>query len=117
MLDEMDANRVIPTSDHRADPRVNCRCSAVIVIVNQSGYESTFLNPVRNISQSGIAFLHRSMLHQGTQCIIRIRTPDQRWLQLGGDVVRSRYIRSMVYEIGLKFGEPLDLDRFKQITE
>jgi hypothetical protein len=117
MLDDLDANNVIPTINYRKDGRVSCRCTVVIVVVNQRGYESTFIIPVRDLSSGGIAFLHRSMLHKGTQCTIRLRTPDLHWLQVRGRVVRSRYIRDMIYEVGLKFSESVDLAKYGMLGE
>jgi hypothetical protein len=117
MLDDLDAGNVIPTVDNRKANRISCRCTVVIVVINQGGYESTFLIPLRDLSSGGIAFLHRSMLHKGTLCTIRMRTPDLRWLQVHGRVVRSRYIRDMVYEVGLKFRDPVDLVKYGLLGE
>ncbi len=116
LLDELDAEKIIPPRDNRAAKRVRCRRTAIIVIVNQHGYESTFLIPVRDVSPSGVAFLHRSMLHKDTECTVRIRTPKMRWLQVDGKVVRSRYIRDMIYEVGLRFNHQVDFERHGLFT-
>ncbi len=108
LLDELEDSATIPATNKRRHNRVGCRCTGVLIAVNQSGFESTFYIPVRDVSRSGIAFLHRSMLHKGTECTIRIRGASREWIQVGGTIMRSRYLRSMVYEIGLRFDEELD---------
>lgn len=112
LLDELDGNQIIPQLDHRKADRHRCRYTAIIVVVNQHGYQSVFMIPVRDISKSGVAFLHRSMLHRDTPCEIRFRAPNRQWVQISGKVVRSRYVRDMIYEIGLKFDEAVDADQF-----
>jgi hypothetical protein len=113
LLDEMDSVEMKPAVNHRRHERVPCRCPGVLVIINQQGYQSTFWIPVRDISKGGIAFLHRSMLHKGTPCTIRVRTPGQKWLEVPGKIVRSRYLRNMIYEVGLQFNREIDVEDFK----
>jgi hypothetical protein len=109
LLDELDAAGVSPSTNRRGSERVACRRTVLLVTIDQNGFQSTFMIAVRDISEGGVAFLHRSMLHQGTRCTIRVRTPDQKWLVLGGSVVRSRYIRDMVYEVGLQLDATIDV--------
>jgi hypothetical protein len=112
LLDELEESAVVPAKNRRRHKRVSCHCAGVLIVVNQGGFESTFYIPVRDISTSGIAFLHRSMVHTGTECSIRVRMPDHRWAQIDGTIVRSRYLRDMVYEIGVKFHDEIDLTQF-----
>lgn len=116
MLDELEESAVIPARDKRKHVRISCRCKGVLVVVNQGGFESTFYIPLRDVSTSGMAFLHRSMLHTGTECNIKIRTSDRKWIQVEGTIVRSRYLKNMIYEVGLKFNKELDADAVRLLT-
>jgi hypothetical protein len=113
LLDELDKREIVPVNQQRREERIPCRCTGMILTVEQQGHESVFAIPVRNVSRQGVAFLHRSMLHPGSRCRVEIRTQDRQWVCTAGKVVRSRHIRGMIYEIGLKFDQRIDVKPFQ----
>lgn len=113
LLDGLDSKSRDPAEQLRKHERIPCRKLAMVITVDQQGYETTFIIPVRNISEGGVGFLHRSMLHCETRCQIRIRRPDGEWLKTWGKVVRSRYISDSICEIGVAFDKPVDISPFR----
>jgi hypothetical protein len=94
----------------RLHERFPCRADAVIVKIEPHGLPSKqFVVPIRNISEGGVAFLHNTMLHQGTHCTIYVLLEKGRSFKTTGRVVRCRYLHGMIHEVGLKFDveEPL----------
>ena len=63
----------------------------------------------RNISDTGIAFLHRSYVHPGTACVFVLKVPGHEGLRIAATIVHCRYVKAGVYEVGARFSEPIDL--------
>ena len=114
LLDEMDRQSETPRLTKRKHERIAFRCMGLVVMVDQNGFLSKLAVPTRNISCGGVAFLHRAMIHVGSPCQVRIRAPGNRWLKTSGQVVRSRYIRTGICEIGLKFDSEIDIGLFAE---
>lgn len=104
-----------PSDVHRRKhERYAYRCKGLVVSIDQGNYQSILTAPIRNISNGGMAFLHRAMVHVGRSCRLQIRTPANRWIHITGKVVRARYVTQGIYEIGVQFDEEIDATQFKQ---
>ncbi len=118
-LDEPEIQRILDQLDlveeegekaeQRGAPRRLYRVRGVVVHVNQSGMEVSFLVPVRNISKTGLAFLHRQMLHVNTPCRVEMVLPDGASTNVRAQVAHCRHVQGVVHEIGLQFDRSLQL--------
>jgi hypothetical protein len=108
ILDGLDADAG-PASARakRAWWRRKYRNTRALLCVYHRERNMTYRVITRNISEGGIGFLHRQMMNVGQQCHIMLQRKDGRWLVIKGVIVRSRHIRGMVHEIGLRFHTPL----------
>ena len=90
----------------------------IVRILHLGGSIANYLVKARNISRSGIAFLHGSYLYDGTPCTINLPTTDGGYLAIDGRVVRCRHVSGNIHEVGLWFDAPISLQRLlvKQTT-
>jgi hypothetical protein len=66
---------------------------------------------VRNISRTGMGFLHGTFLHPGSVAsLVIVDEQRQPLLRIGGKVVRSEQIRVRVYDVGMRFDESVPLE-------
>ena len=73
------------------------------------------LVPTRDLSASGIAFLHRSYLHTGSQVTVHLRDLKGETRSHTVTIQRCRYVKGMIHEIGGKFAKPIDLGLFVEL--
>lgn len=109
VLNDLDARTSVPVEELRREKRLTCRSTGMFITIDQGGYSSSFLIPVRNVSKGGVAFLHRSMVHGGSRCKIKIKTPQGSWIEAEGKVVRSRHVQGVIHEIAVQFDHEIDL--------
>ena len=112
LLDRLDQAADVTTAElavRRAHSRRTYRVKGAAVIVTQGGVTASFGAPTRNISEGGLAFIHRNMLHVGTPCAAVLLTKDGTWRTVSAVVVRCRHLEGMLHEVGIKFGEEIDL--------
>ena len=105
LLDQLDAEKRVPTSEGRRSARLPYRSLDVIVHVLNSRGEPIhqFQAPTRNLSHSGLAFLHKQMLAVGIRLRIEIPIIDERRITVLAEVTRCRHIKGMMHEAGVKF--------------
>lgn len=85
---------------------------AVVKLLPPEGRPTQFRIRCRNISSSGIGFLHGQFVHENTPCEIILINAQQHGFLLPAKVVRCRFIEKHIHEIGIAFAQPID---FKQI--
>jgi hypothetical protein len=59
----------------------------------------------RNLSRSGLSFLHATLIYPGQRVSVRLPLPDRSVRQIMGKVVRVRPAGKGMYEIGVEFTE------------
>jgi len=99
-----------PTSLERQSPRYTIPLKALIVGMRQPGASETGAYQVigRNISSGGLAFLYGGFVHNGTRCMMQLVTPHGSWNDVGGTVIRCRYLEANVHEVAVAFDHPID---------
>lgn len=114
LLSFLDSATPTSNENRRADARLPFHSSAGLVVQmkHPGGSTITYLVRARNLSRTGIGFLHGSFVHTGTACILALRTTDGRPLRLEGKVHRCRHVRGNVHEIGVRFSSPVNPDHF-----
>ena len=91
--------------EHRRTQRMAYRRRdlRVSILDEEWGATFSFLAATRDISRHGIAFFHRQMLAVGQMLRIDLPLPGQNGITMMAQVVRCRYIRDLVHEIGVEF--------------
>lgn len=92
-----------------AHPARKLQGARAVVGIAQMGSEAAYSVPMREISDAGMAFLHRSMLHPKTPCTLHLVLPDGERIDVVGKVVSVRHIEGMIHDISVVFDTPLDL--------
>jgi hypothetical protein len=108
-LEREDAGR-----ERRTQERFDYRPEAglTVRIEQPGGSVSTHLVAGRNISTTGLSFLHGGFLHIGTRCTVRLIALNDESFMASGRVSRCRSVHGRVHEVGLKFDRPLELAKF-----
>lgn len=114
ILDELEeASREYVGSNKRKDPRYPYRHKAIPVEMTlPDGEVLSYRVPSRNLSRSGLAFLHGGYVYAGTRCRIQLTTLHNNWQNVDGVVVWCRYVEGRVHDIGVKFDNPIDVATF-----
>lgn len=84
----------------------------VAQIVHPGGGTQNYLVRARNLSATGLGFLHGSFLHNHTGVILLMRTLAGQTVRVPGKVVRCRFLSGKVHEIGVRFAKPIDPQAF-----
>jgi hypothetical protein len=93
----------------RKHERIQCRKTAIHVLIDRLGGDTSFLVLVNNISSGGFAFKHSWELEPGTPCSVKIMLPSGGVAVCEGNIVRCRELEGGGHEIGLQFDELLDI--------
>lgn len=108
LLDALDrANASKPPSSRRQTRRWRYR-DRMIVAVRQGGSVQSFFTAPRNISNSGIGFLHGGYIHVGSPVAVSTRDLHGQLRTLKGRVVRCVHVQGRLHEVGAKFTEPIN---------
>ncbi len=105
ILDSLDNQEDNPPPSSRVDKRFPLRLKRCVIHIKQPGdaSTSTYLVHTRNISKSGVAFLHGGYLHGGTRITIQLITTRGSWSDVEGEVVRCRFVEGRIHEVGARF--------------
>lgn len=79
-----------------------------VSFIHPGGVETRCLVTPRNISVSGMGFLHGGYLHNGSECVVNLPSlfGDTRFVR--GAIRSCRYITGNVHEIGVEFDDEID---------
>lgn len=69
----------------------------------------------RNLSRTGIGFLHSSYMHTGTGVIVTLPHAKIGEVRIPGTVVRCRHVTRNIHDVGVKFKQPVDIRDFVQM--
>jgi hypothetical protein len=105
LLDHLDGATTKPEKEVRRSDRISYRTLNVTIHVlsGTDQVSTSFQVPTRNLSASGLAFLHKQMLPIRQRLRIEIPMIDERILKVLAEVVRCRHVQGMVHEIGVRF--------------
>lgn len=84
----------------------------IATLKHPGGTIITYLVRPRDLSSGGISFLHGAFVYPQTQCRFTLRGMDGLSMPVEGEVVRCRHVRGRIHEVGVRFNEPVDLQRF-----
>lgn len=109
ILERLDsAHGAVPTE--RRAPRYRYRVPSMIVHMAQPGSSEAvpYLVPTRNVSSTGMSFLHGGFVHMGTKILAQMTTTKGSWNRVVGTVVRCRLVEGTIHEVGVHFVNDLD---------
>jgi hypothetical protein len=94
------------THDRRNSQRGRYRTTARIAYVSPGDeHPRTFEVSTRNLSRTGLSFIHRTFIYPKQQLEIHLPLPDHSVRHLRGKVIRIRPAGVGLYEIGVEFTE------------
>lgn len=101
-------------SARRKSQRYAFRNKTLTIFMQQPGAAEAVPYQVvtRDISASGMSFLHGGFVHLGTLCRVQVITMHGTWTDLTGSVVRCQYAEGGVHEVGIKFDREIDPSAF-----
>lgn len=115
ILDDLDGQaKPVTGPDARQFPRVPYRRTAkfILQIENPGGSPAVSVVKSRNLSRTGIGFLHGQFVRPASACGITLLTIDGQWIRIWGTIVRCRRVSDGVHEVGVKFNQPIDRTKF-----
>ena len=108
-LDEKSLEAKIKSVQRRRSPRFAHAVHFVIRISHPGGTTCNYIVRGRDVSASGLSFLHGSFLHKGARCLVLLPGRVERWVQVPATIVRCRHLERRTHELGVHFDEPVDL--------
>ena len=115
ILDRFDEAGADPAgAEQRAAPRRGYRTNTglVVTVYHPGGSNIRYAVTPRNISSTGVGFLHGSFLHKDTNCVVSLPTLTGQWVNAVGKVVRCQHMEGKIHEIGVLFRSPIQPEQF-----
>ncbi len=100
--------------DSRRSPRYAYNVKGCVVHLQSQGGgpPTSYLVPTRDISNTGMGFLHGSFIYPGSKCIVQLISMHGTWQNVPAKVVRCDYISSGVHDVGVHFLQDIDASEF-----
>ena len=102
------------SKDRRKNDRVPYlnQAGLFVQMKHPGGSVVNYLVRTRNLSPTGIAFLHGSFVYTGTACVLALHDKDGKMVGVDGKVVRCQHVRGHVHDIGVRFARSLEVKQF-----
>jgi hypothetical protein len=106
-------------TSRRNSKRYAYRLRGISIGLNQNGQDATLVVSSRNISATGLAFLHAGPIPPGTSCRIRLVNQAGEDQVVPGTVVHCRSVqeKGKLHEVGARFDQPIDPQRFVTVDD
>ncbi|MCX5662534.1 MAG: PilZ domain-containing protein [Planctomycetota bacterium] len=115
ILEDLERSRSqAPDGNRRKGDRQACSAVAGVLleIEHPGGVMARFIVRPRDISRTGVGFVHGGFVYKGSKVIVTLVMLDREMIVLRGTVVRCRHLKARIHEIGMRFNEPLKADPF-----
>lgn len=93
------------TDERRTTMRSRYRVSAKIIVELAGGKTAQFEVTTRNLSRTGLSFVHRNLIYPRQIVQIQLPLPDRSVRHMQARVIRIRPAGTGLYEIGVEFTE------------
>jgi len=97
---------------NRKDDRVWINKRILVNFLGKNSSDAQYEAFVRNISSTGICFVHGVYIYPDTPCTITIHTHSGEQQCISAVVTRCRHITSLLHEVGAKFESEIELEEF-----
>jgi CheY-like chemotaxis protein len=105
---QLDAPGTSP-SHKRQSSRLEFRQPSIGVDIIQPGGGQTHINVAcRNLSRTGLGFLHSSYVHVGTRVVLTLDHQSAAPVRVPAKVMRCRHVTKTVHDVGVMFDEPIN---------
>jgi PilZ domain len=113
LSDQLDRVNPYETGQRRHE-RISYRKLAQIAVAIQqpNGQWAKYIVRSRDLSPSGIGFIHGSYIHTGSACRVILKDPKGQVVCLEGTVRRCDLVKGTAHNIGVQFREEINLNRF-----
>lgn len=115
LIDEFDSMSH-GSAPKRQHARLDFRRDSLLIEFQQPGGTSKLNYACRDLSASGASILHSSYIHIGTPCFIHIPKTDGTTVPVAGKVMRCRFIKGKVHEVGIKFDVVICVHEFVELN-
>jgi len=114
IMKKLDDSTLDVERERRGTPRYGYNVKGCVVHMQPQGGgpPTSYLVPTRNISNTGMGFLHGAFIYPGSKCVIQLITMHGTWQNVPAEVVRCVYIVNGVHDIGVRFFESIDASEF-----
>src|SRR4051812_30907003 len=87
------------SSERRNDERLRYVQQALLFmqVRHPGGTTSNYLVRTRNLSTTGIGFLHGTFLYSGTPCTLSLRNSKNKFVDIEGTIVRCSHVRGHIH--------------------
>lgn len=106
-----------PVPKERRDLRVPYHASgAVIVVLQPNGTLTRHAVLPRNLSRGGISFMIGRFMYPDCEAQVVLPERGGGTVTIGGRTLRCNHFSGMIHECAVVFNEPIDLDRFLDLS-
>ncbi|UCD76726.1 MAG: response regulator [Phycisphaerales bacterium] len=115
LLERLDRQRTaFRGRESRLEDRLPYKTAADVIVTlrHPGGSVVDYLVRPRNLSPQGIGFLHGNFVHPGSECQVHLVNLDRQPELVEGTVVRCRHVEGLVHEVGVRFEQPIALEKF-----
>lgn len=100
--------------DRRRAPRYPYNVKSCVIHLHSpgGGPPTSYLVSTRDISRTGIAFLHGAFVYPGAKCVVQLITLHGTWQNVTGVIARCDYVAKGVHDVGVTFFESIDASEF-----
>jgi CheY-like chemotaxis protein len=103
-------------SFRRHSARLAYRLDSISIELSQPGGMQTHLSVAcRNLSRTGLGFLHSAYIHEGTAVVTTLRHKTEGMVRVVGKVVRCRHVTRHVHDVGIRFDSPVNIRDFVEL--
>ena len=113
IVEELDSGDVQkPPKEARGQPRLPFRPMLKAEVSHPGGSKVTTVVRARNLSASGLAFVHVGYIHRGTRCVVHLPQRGGGTIAVRGEIVRCSHVRGVIHDFGLQFEAQIDVTPF-----
>ena len=104
------------SSHRRQSSRLKFRHPSISMEIIQPGGGQTHITVAcRNLSRTGLGFLHSSYVHTGTRVVLTLTHHSAQRVRVAAKVVRCRHVTRTVHDVGVMFETPINIRDFMEL--
>ncbi|MCB9855393.1 MAG: response regulator [Phycisphaerales bacterium] len=114
IINKLDESVPDAARERRRSPRYPYNVKSCVIHLQPSGGGPpvSYLVSTRDISSTGIGFLHGAFVYPGAKCVIQLITLHGTWQNVPAMIARCDYVAKGVHDVGVQFHEPIDASEF-----
>ncbi len=89
--------------DKRTTPRVGLTAEVSVTVIKNNRRERPIMIRVRDLSRTGIGFIHSKIIKQGSRLVIQLPMPEEEPRYVLCEVKHSRPVGAGLYAVGATF--------------